>query len=206
MKIISLCFLILMMPIVGQANLEIEAFHLFEGDRHGDFKDNIVISLSDGSQWKVHPEQTAEVNSWKIGASISLSPRTDSYLIKREHKFSMTNKDIDKSVKIMLISYNQEESLVISDIIDYFYTDYKWDLVPVWDFYNWRYTYHLQYVPYTVYGKTVTLSDGTEWMIEEDFDSFRMNQPVYVIHPETSQEATPVLIIGNEREAIWFSQ
>lgn len=130
MKCKRLFFLILFLPIMVIASLEIETFQLFDGDKYGDFRNNIVVCLSDGSRWKVHPDDMVNLSEWKIGASISLFPRSSSYWLKREHKFRLYNADIDESVKAMIISY--EAPLAITNVFQYSYVDYKLDLVPGW--------------------------------------------------------------------------
>src|ERR1700722_14637798 len=50
--------------------------YTFEGDSHGDFQGDLAVLLSDGSAWKVHPDDRDKISNWNIGDSMHISLRT----------------------------------------------------------------------------------------------------------------------------------
>lgn len=192
MKYLYLFVSILFLPLAAQASLEVESFYLFEGDSHGDFKDHIVVCLSDGSQWKVHPNEIPEASGWEIGTSISLSPRMSSFLYASEHKFLLNNLATGESVKAMLVNYNKEP-LTIAHVSTFTMANHIGIgfliSIPIFETY-----YHL------------TLSDGTDWIISEVEGPFMEGQEVYMSSPENSGNSQPFIIIRKGREAVWISK
>lgn len=192
-------FFVLVLSIATiQANLEIKSFDLFKGDSHGDFKGDIVLCLSDGSRWKAHPEERAQATDWNIGASVSISPRTEFYFFKREHKLLLNNLNTGESIKAMLILYD-ENPLTISHVSTYTLADYVWEWVPVWDVFRGEFTYQYQYTCRPILIKDLILSDGTEWTVRKHLDSFVKGAKVYV-----GTDPRPFIITGREREAVWL--
>ena len=101
----------------------------FAGDRHGAFRGDLVAKLSDGSEWKVHPENRDSFSRWCQGDVVRVMARTDWYWFKREHKFSLYNYNTNESVKVMIVAHKLfPESLRIASV-DYYYGGYTY--VPV---------------------------------------------------------------------------
>lgn len=85
--------------------LRIESVYKFEGDKHGDFKGDFVTVLSDGSRWKIHPQDSYKYRKWSTGSPVHIAKRTSYYYFKREHKFELVNLTNNETVRAMLVQY-----------------------------------------------------------------------------------------------------
>lgn len=175
--------------------------YIFQGDSHGDFRGDLVAILSDGSQWKVHPDNPEKFRRWNMGDRIHVAVRTSFYWFKREHKFHLYNHENGECVKAMLVNYG-EAPLVIVDATKPTATDSV--TVPIYatDANGNLYVVGYKDVPCT-YRSYVTLSDGSVWQIGKNFSSFTYGRKVYVGYNESSTAFKPFLISGTEREAGW---
>jgi hypothetical protein len=173
----------------------------FQGDSHGDFRGDIVAVLSDGSQWKVHPDHPRKFSRWDVGDIIHVEYRTSFYWFKREHKFHLYNHSNGEYVKVMLANYG-DESLVVVNASKPCATDSI--TVPIYSVDssgNW-YVSGYDQVP-CGYRSVITLSDGTVWNINKKFSNFKYGRKVYVGYNESATAYRPFLISGTEREASW---
>ncbi len=179
---------------------EIEGFYLFEGDRHGDFKGDLVVVLSDGSAWKGHPENISKLNYWEAGDVVHIEARTSFYWFKREHKFLLYNHDRNESVKAMLIDYG-ESPLEITFTTKAYPT--STELVPVHGIDmddNPKITGH-EIEPCN-YKKRILISDGSTFEINKNLYHFKVGVNVYFGF-NGSEKPEFFIITGNEREAKW---
>lgn len=189
-------------PYVTQT---LEDVFVFDGDRHGQFEGDLVAFLSDGSAWKVLPTQREIFQKWNKGDKVRIKVRTDHYWIKREHKFSLYNQTTGEAVKVMIVQH-VNNPLPLSIVSTDFYskglqavTRHEWRL-------GKDNQWHYEPVIYfeQIMRKILCLSDGSFWVIKENFDSFTIGNHVYVGaqgHPKEWYDF--VLITGTEREAIW---
>lgn len=83
----------------------LETAEPYNGDRSGRFVGDPLATLSDGSQWKVHPDNKKRFFDWQQGDKVYILPRTSFYWFKREHKFKMYNATKDQYIKVMFIRY-----------------------------------------------------------------------------------------------------
>lgn len=176
------------------------ATDIFRGDSHGQFLGDSVAILSDGSAWKIHPEDTEKYSRWSVGDRVRIRYRTEFYWFKREHKFSLYNQTNGESCRVMIAQHSnypyrriestelltREEYVTKTKVVDgKRIKKSSWEQVP--------------------YAKILRLSDGSIWRIKNrsKFDRFSMGTSVFV-----GVQGTPgidydfILIIGLEREAI----
>ena len=176
-------------------------FDVFLGDKHGDFKGDLIAILSDGSAWKIHPNDREKASSWELDSSVHISLRTSFYWFKREHKFLLCNHDKGDSVKVMVVKYAESPLQIIEtsgiyptnmiEVEEYMGNDIRG--YPIFE---------EEIIP-TDFKKDIVLSDGTVWVIGEKFQDFRPEIPVYMGVKETEEGTKRFLICGNEREAVW---
>lgn len=176
----------------------IENFYPFQGDKHGDFRGDIVIYLADGSAWKGHPNDQKRLSRWEPGDFVHISLRTSSYWFKREHKFLLNNHSRKETVKVMLVDHGPQP-LMICSISEIYYTEVE--LIPVWGWNdNDEYTI-LYYDEEPIYKQNITLSDGSGWIIHKNFSKFLRGAGAYIGFDEFKNQF--FLIVGQEREAVW---
>lgn len=132
---------------------KIEAFGTYEGENDGKFKDDILVSLSDGSQWKIHPQDTHSIKDFNVGEDIYLGVRLRTYFFNRDHFFTISKKGTFSIVRVKLIKM-PEEPLKIVNI--------------------------KESINFIKYYRNLTLSDGSEWVITEDFQYYDIGDTVYV--------------------------
>lgn len=166
---------------------------IYQGDRHGDFKEDLVAILSDGSAWKIHPDSGKLYLTWKAGDSIHIKARTDHYWFKREHKFLLYNHTRDESVKVMFVQHKTFPLQIIGT------ESYYKTTVPIYDKDNRL----VSYAPAEP-RKVLYLNDGSVWVIREKLDEFQTGMSIY-IGAQGRKDAFYdfVLIIGDERDAKW---
>lgn len=172
----------------------------FRGDSQGAFVGNPVAILSDGSAWKIHPEDAEKYSHWSVNDRLRVRYRTEFYWFKREHKFWLYNHNNGESCRVMIAQHSnypfrriestellsREEYVEKVTYIDG--TKYKkgsWEQVP--------------------YAKILRLSDGSIWRIknQKKFDQFPMGASVFVgVQGTPGIEYDFILIVGLEREAI----
>ncbi|MDR3624104.1 MAG: hypothetical protein P4L16_03065 [Chlamydiales bacterium] len=198
-KYIFITILLLVFLIPLKATIEIERYQLFSGDKHGDFKNDIVVYLTDGSGWKTHPNDKDLLSTWKPGESIHISLRTSYYYFKREHKFLLYNHDRKESVKAMLIDYGPHP-LSISSTSGVYFTDT--DTIPI-TFLDENGEIFTIYELEPIYKKDISLNDGSTCVIYKHFNAFIPDAQVYIGFNETPDEF--FIITGQEREAVWSS-
>ena len=206
-RALGICFLLSIATIAfgdsipSKLSNYLQGIGIFEGDRHGDFSGNLVAFLSDGSAWKIHPDDTDKMDNWEIGDSVHVSLRTSFYWFKREHKFLLRNHEKGASVKVMIIEHSKPPIEVVSAS-----GVYPTGVIVVEEFLGISPRGEPLFVEETIpcnFKKDVFLSDGTSWQIEEHFDAFDPGVPIYFGVKEMDDSCRLFLISGTEREAIW---
>lgn len=182
------------------APLSIQTIAHFEGDRHREFRGDLVATLNDGSAWKVHPNDRYAFSCWQESDLIQVSKRMSSYWFKREHKFEFCNLSNGEKVRVMLVQYPMYRTFITdatTALADSYVKTYTW--VDAWGF------IHYDYYTIDVYHKILSLSDGTTWVIKDEgtFACFCVNDTVYMGFNTDESGISPFLISGLEREARW---
>jgi len=180
------------MPVYHQ-----KGSYIFKGDRHNDFSGDPVCVLSDGSAWKIHPEDVEMYNLWSPDDGIHVQVRTSFFWFKREHKFELQNSSRDESVRVMLVQY-PSDPLTINDVKNIkkprlLTTSYKID-GEVYESSRWV----------RVWKTLIYLSDGTTWIIDGgNRTHFKTGDFVYLGQHTQSPQLSYFFIVGDEREAVW---
>lgn len=165
------------------------ANYAFPGDRHEEFVGDYVVVLNDGSEWKIHPEDSDVFRQWEMNDIVHPRVRSSHYFFKREHKFELVNHTRRQTAKVMLVKYPTHPLIVmdtILEITDQFISNKK--IISV-------YTTHIY------------LSDGTVWRVAGNqkhlFTNYRF---VYLSVNDTADGfANFFFIVGSEREAVWIA-
>lgn len=179
----------------------LQGFDIFPGDRHGDFEGDLLAILSDGSAWKIHPDDQEKASNWELGDFVHISVRTSFYWFKREHKFLLCNHNRGEALKVMIIRHAQPplQILATSDT-------YPTNMIEVEEYVaNDRLgnpIFEEEIIP-ADFKKEITLNDGTSWIIGEKFEDFSPETFVYMGEKETEEGIDKFLICGTEREAVW---
>ncbi len=179
--------------------------YVYPGDRHGQFEGDLVAYLSDGSYWKIHPKHRDIYMQWSGGDFVRIKVRTDFYWFKREHKFSLYNLNNGQSVNVMLVQHaNLPFPLKIVSTDQYVkgYTMSFKTQIKIDEKGKPYETTVVENIP--ILRKVICLSDGSFWVIKDNFDDFTLGANVYVGaqgHPTKWYDF--ILISGNEREASW---
>lgn len=157
----------------------------YTGDEQGAFRGDEVAILSDGSGWKVHPKDEAKIKTWQRGELVHISLRPRDYWFKREHKFLIYNHTRRESVRAMWVMRQTIPLEIVS-------TDLYWktqDPVYHTETEHWvdekgikmeRTRTFLAGVIPSNGRKVLGLSDGTYWVIKDDFNEFQLGMKVYV--------------------------
>lgn len=207
----SLCFLFVLFScfttLHARPNFEeiyppviqwLDSTAFFPGDRHGEFEGDPVAILTDGSAWKVHPTSREIFEHWGRGDKVRVKVRTDPYWFKREHKFALYNYDRGETIKVMLVYHKAEPLKIVSQ--DTYAKSKK--LVAVASPYDKnKIIYEWQPADFR---KILGLSDGTFWVIKENFNAFMIGKDIYIGaqgNPKAFYDF--ILIVGNQREAKW---
>lgn len=165
----------------------------FMGDKHGEFKGDLVIGLGDGSAWKVHPTDREKVTRWLANEIVHPQVRTSFYWFKREHKFEIYNHNRKESVKAMLVQYPYAP-LIITDAVEYVSSTSVT--------YTQRQTEsgHVIVTPHVInhYAKRLFLNDYTTLTINSNLSSFNIGDIVYLGY---NTNKSVFVITGIEREA-----
>jgi len=172
----------------------------FEGDRHGDFRNDFEVVLCDGSSWKIHPKDRGLFSRWQLKDEIEVGVRTSFYFFKREHKFYLYNLTRDEEARVMLANYSEMPlyiSVAQTDLFQEHYVPRTWT--------DDKGKTHTTYDLKRTYAKKVILSDGSVWTLkdEKDFNSFTTGTRVYLSRDPKHEEIGFFLVTGVEREAIW---
>lgn len=177
----------------------------YEGDKHGEFRGDLVAVLNDGSCWKVHPKDRTLFSQWVQHDVIQVCKRMTSYWFKREHKFELYNHSTGERVRAMLVQYPTYPTLIQDSqtiLVDTIIKTNSW--VDAWGF------IHRDSYKVNVYNKLLFLSDGTLWTIKDEgaFACFCKGDRVYVgyntnDYTASDRKISPFMISGIEREAHW---
>lgn len=153
---------------------KIEAISFYHGNEEGKFKDDILLTLDDGSQWKTHPSTQNVVSEWHVGDSVRVFPRTTHYFFKRDHHFKLVN-DRTKGFSHVMFVKEASPPLTIVKIDEY---------VATFDKYGEERE------------RRVTLSNGSQWTIRNNFRFFPLNSKVYICYtiPFDRREGDPGVI------------
>jgi len=169
----------------------------FRGDKHGQFKDDFVAVLSDGSAWKIHPTEQTKFSNWAVNDVIHVAVRTSFYWFKREHKFELVNHTRNERLKVMLVQYPRTPLTVVlaeTVLVGYSY-------VPHTTYINGTPITTYSHVPN--YEKKVALNDGSMWKIDGKYSSFSLGNRVYLGVNLINDRFSYFLITGLEREAVY---
>lgn len=177
-----------------------ESVTFFQGDDQGDFINDFVLILNDGSAWKVHPDDQNKLNQWKVHDTVHVCARTDHYFFKRQHKFALYNHSLDEPIRVMLVQYPMNSLLVIDAQIENCSTDFMPHTYT--DPYGKTHTYHALK---SEYEKKLTLSDGSVWVIKKKkrFKNFCVGDTVMVGVNAGKDSSSYFLISGIQRDAVW---
>lgn len=180
---------------------QINLFSHFNGDRHGDFKGDILVHLTDGSIWKVHPDDRETVSNWGPDEIVHIQLRKSFYWFKREHKFSMLNHFRGESVKVMLIFHGTYPRQII------------WTSGPKARKVTYQPVYHTdekgnrfwvgQREIKSDWYQAIQMDDGSYWEIKGKYDCFKEGTPAFVGNDDQEGDNLPFIIVKNEREAVW---
>lgn len=191
--------------IVHAFSLEIPVYTVqiitsFNGDRHGEFENDLVAILNDGSGWKVHPEDRNKFSAWDRNDAILVRKRTSFYWFKREHKFELYNHSNNETVRAMIVRYPTYPLSIEATDIYKAYTDFR-----MGSWMDSKGTVHYYSYTVDVFYKLVFLSDGTSWVITDssEFSNFCMNDIVYLGFNKDDKYVSPFLISGIQRQARW---
>lgn len=181
---------------------------LFSGDRHGEFVNDFVAVLSDGSFWKIHPTQRVQYQNWQDGDYIQVKVRTEFYFFKREHKFELYNHTKGEALKAMLVKHSDIPYSRIVVSTDVYVSGSTLQAVTETEYYwvgNELKSHKVtKFIAVPVYRKTLVLSDGSIWVIKDRFSDFTLGNKVYVgAQGDPKKWYDFVLISGTEREAVW---
>lgn len=176
----------------------LEAVSLYHGDNHGDFKNNYVAILSDGSRWKIHPDDADKFSSWTINDECHIAVRTSFYFFKREHKFELFNHTRNESVRAMIVRY-PPDPLKIIDMDIYVYETWYETICQTDEEGHVIYCYEEERRSYEA---KIYLSDGTIW-IARNFGSFDVGAFVYVGYNIKNGGIYCFMLTGAQREAVW---
>jgi hypothetical protein len=179
----------------------IENVTSFEGDQYQEFKDNLLVTLNDGSKWKIHPKDTEKFNLWAKNDPLHIQKRTTKYFFKREHKFEFLNYANEETVRIMLIEY-PTRALKISDVQTYLTNQenklYSW--IDVFGF------VHYSSFTKNIYERWIELNDGSKWIIKDPelFAYYAEGESVFIGYNTNKSSVNKIsfLIAGKERNAV----
>jgi len=174
----------------------IEACTIFTGDKHGEFRNDYVAILNDGSGWKIHPEDRELFTQWDVQDIVHVGKRTSTYWFKREHKFELENHTRNQKVRVMLVQYPPNALYIVDSIC---YTTGYESVNHV----DSNGTIYNTYVP--IHVKKVFLNDGSAWIIENqnNFKYYNKGNKVYLGWNSGTNGFSLFLISGIEREATW---
>lgn len=174
----------------------IKGVDFYEGDKHGDFKHNLVVALDDGSYWKIHPKDQHTFGRWKMDDIVQVQRRTSFYWFKREHKFELLNRNLNETVRVMLVQYPINPLIILDSNV--YVSKQTLKSYPTRDaFGNITYVYYWVYE----YEKKLFLNDGSIWILTRDFDHFKTGYEVYLGGNNQETGVSFFLISGKEREA-----
>lgn len=172
---------------------------VFDGDRHGDFRNDYVAVLEDGSAWKIHPTQKRIFEKWGLNDVIQVEKRTDWYWFKREHKFLLRNHTRNETAKVMLIQYPSSPLQIVNT--DTYIAYSRWLYVQVGTDFQGNSIKQWQLVH--TWEKKLYLNDGTTWLIRSHFDKLTPNTYVYFGVNKNGSGYDYFMIGGTEREAVY---
>lgn len=162
----------LLIPVLTWAENELispyihkyEANFIYEGDVKGEFKNDFVAVLDDGSQWKIHTKDYKKFSKWNIGdlVHIELQTQTEWYLFKKYYLF-LFNHECNEGVEVSLLktpltishSENPQPTRYIDKGFIKTYQDYR---------------------------QNITASDGQQWEVIDPQlkESFPKDTPIYI--------------------------
>jgi hypothetical protein len=175
--------------------LNLACISFFDGDKYGDFKNDFVANLNDGSAWKVHLEDQNLFCQWDLEDVILIRVRTSFYWFKREHKFELYNESRQEAVRVMLVRYPEVPLYIVES--ETHISGYHMSFYTTTDGYG---NIHYHYYPIYTYATTIILSDGSHWNIDE-YCHFNDGEKAYIFLDQKSH--TFILITEIERDARW---
>jgi hypothetical protein len=178
----------------------LQSIRNFEGDKKGEFRNDFTAVLSDGSAWKIHPQDRGLFSRWALNDELEVGVRTSFYWFKREHKFYLYNSTREEEARVMLVDYQGMPlyvSVAQTDLVNEAYVPYTYSDSQgrVQTSYNIKRTY----------AKKLILNDSSVWTIKDEgkFDAFKTNTQVYLSRDPLHEEIGFFLVSGLEREAVF---
>lgn len=199
----SLCFTVSLGSVVAGSEPVVTQIHKivatvpYEGDRNGDYKNEIVAVLDDGSCWKIHGTREEKFLNWNPGDDIHVGVRSKFYWFKREHKFQLVNHTQDQTVKVMLVNYPKHPLYIVKAETYITHTSTQSFI-----YFDASGRSHTSFRTVNHYAKRLILSDSSFWNIEEQMSSFLVGDAVYVGTHVRNKKGKYFLISGMESTAI----
>lgn len=156
--------------------MEVVSHH--QGDEWGDFFNDFIVGLNDGSSWKVRGADSEKFANWEIQDPIVLRVYNAWYPFTRDHKFELYNAKRKESVRAMLLKFADHPLTIVK---------YETATRPVDVTYRYTNQYGGVLWVETVRElwkiREVTLSDNSKWAIYERalFSSFKEGDPVIML-------------------------
>lgn len=185
-------------PMVDPSIHTLSTTYFCSGDDYGDFVNDYVAVLSDGSAWKVHPGDTEMYGQWANGDIVHVQVRTSFFWFKREHKFELQNFTRNQSVRVMLMQYPTYPLSILT--VQYVEMGGSFVDRNTTNAFGETFTERV-WIPKLA--ADLYLSDGTVWRLQGENIHFQAGNYVYFsIHREIDKTWN-FLISGKQREAVW---
>ena len=180
---------------------------VYTGDRHDNYEGDLVAVLSNGAQWKVRDSDREAYLKWQPGEVVRIQKRSCLFYSLRRHKFVMVNESRGETVRVMLAHHADYPALQVMYTEQYAKSQ-DWVCYPEETTYideNGNSVTETKYY-YTLEPKElrmiVYLSDGSFWVVKENFTRFTTGTHVYVGAQGRKKNFYDFLLItGDERQA-----
>lgn len=172
---------------------QISTYYQFDGDRHKQFAGNPVIVLSDGSSWKVHPQDIDMLSHFSPSDWVHVAVRTSWYWFKREHKFELVNHNNGSTIRVMLVRHKTVP----------LYIAHSEKFVSSYATYKTTTESRTETTTVPVFSKKLTLSDGSHWILSEKTGKFSMgNNVIVAANFDDGHFESFYIINGTQRDAL----
>lgn len=165
------------------------------GDYYGKFYCDPVITLTDGSKWKIHSDSLKTLKKWQIGDEVHVAARFGRFWLGRQHAFFLCNHDLNSRIKAMLVKHKAFPLTIIDE--------HNYAPSPKVRFPKKIASGRQQYQPHDL-RKILFVSDGSAWIIKDKIQEFQKGMQVYIGAQGISERFYDfILITGDEKEAVW---
>lgn len=168
------------------------ANEIFAGDKHGDYRGDIVAILDDGSKWKIHPTRKKKFLAWDQSDIIHVGLKTSYYFLTRDHHFYLINQTKNEKIKVMMVGMPQEALRIMTT--DTYVDGHKFGPQT---YTNPLGRTHVVYTVQKVYAVNVRLSDGSVWKVKDNIHVFLEGYSVYMGTDMKKNTGAYFLISGN---------